>query len=274
MRNLIVFILRNHFFLLFLFFEIIAIQLMVKYNEPQRSQFEIFSHTFFSHIHSVHNSVTQYFNLKQINEDLALENATLRKKLPSSHFSESIEPQTVKDSLHSQQYLFIPAQVINNTISKPHNFIIINKGRRHGIQKNMGVIGPNGIIGVVVATSQNFSKILSLLSPNLNISAQLQHSNFYGSVHWDGANYRQALFTEIPAHAYVSEGDTVVSNTYSNMYPSGIPIGVVSSVSKTKYDNFYDIKIILSTDFKNIEHVYVVQDLYKSERELLESRQQ
>ncbi|MFO7869510.1 MAG: rod shape-determining protein MreC [Bacteroidales bacterium] len=273
MRNLFVFFIRNHFFLLFLILEIIAINLIITYNTPQQAQFNLFSNTIYSHLHTIHNSVTKYFNLKEINKQLAQENAKLREKLPESMYSNTIDPQTIRDKTHTQQYEFIPAEVINNSIHKPHNYIIINKGSRHGIHKNMGVISPQGITGIVISTSQNFSKILTILSSNLKISGQLQNTNFYGSVHWDGKHYRKALLTEIPVHAPVQKGDTVITNSFSNIYPTDINIGVVSSVKKTENDNFYDIEIELSTDFKNLEHVYVVLDLMKTERELLEKRQ-
>ncbi|NLK81415.1 MAG: rod shape-determining protein MreC, partial [Bacteroidales bacterium] len=85
-----------------------------------------------------------------------------------------------------------------------------------------------------------------------------------------GNNYRQATLSEIPVYAEVNVGDTIVTNSFSNIYPTNILIGLVSDVYKSEHDNFYNIEITLSTDFKNLEFVYIVQNLYKDERDFLE----
>lgn len=271
MRNLILFIVKHHFFLLFLFFEIIAIVLIVQYNKPQQARFEVLSNNMYSRLYTVTNSISEYFNLRTINKQLALENADLRGQIASASFNHAISPQDIYMPLHEQQYTYITAKVLHNTINKPHNYITINRGRRHGIMENMGVISPQGVVGIVVSVSQNYSKVLSMLSPNYKVSARFKKNSFYGSVYWNGRNYRKAVLGEIPAHAPVSIGDTIVTNSYSTIYPAGIPIGIITQADKTDYDNFYNITISLTTDFKNIEYVYVVQDVFRTERELLET---
>lgn len=271
MRSLIFFIVRHHFFLLFLCLEVIAIILIVQYNKPQQARFEVISNNMYSRLYLATNSVTEYFNLRTINAQLAEENARLRESIETAFFDNSISPQKKVNSQYEQQYTFITAQVLHSTINKPHNYMTLNRGRKHGVRENMGVISPQGVVGIVVSVSQHYSKVLTILSPQYKVSARFLKNNFYGSVYWNGLNYRSAVLAEIPAHAPVLVGDTIVTNSFSNIYPADIPIGVISNVYKTDYDNFYNIDIKLSTDFKNIEYVYVVQNLFKVEREILES---
>lgn len=270
MKNLLIFIIKHHFFLLFLLFEVIAIVLVVQYNEPQKIKFESVSNTMYSQLYSATNAISQYFNLRTINEQLSQENATLRASIEDSKLSIEMHPEQVFDSVFKQQYQYIPAKILNSSISKPHNYITLNKGRRQGVEKHMAVISPQGVVGIVVSVSQNFSKVLSILSPQFKISAKFKKNNFYGSVFWQGNNYRQATLSEIPVYAEVNVGDTIVTNSFSNTYPTNILIGLVSDVYKSEHDNFYNIEITLSTDFKNLEFVYIVQNLYKDERDFLE----
>ncbi|HPY82119.1 MAG TPA: rod shape-determining protein MreC [Bacteroidales bacterium] len=270
MKNLLIFIIKHHFFLLFLLFEVIAIVLVVQYNEPQKIKFESVSNTMYSQLYSATNSISQYFNLRTINEQLSQENAILRASIEDSKLSIEMHSEQVFDSVFKQQYQYIPAKILNSSISKPHNYITLNKGRRQGVEKHMAVISPQGVVGIVVSVSQNFSKVLSILSPQFKISAKFKKNNFYGSVFWQGNNYRQATLSEIPVYAEVNVGDTIVTNSFSNIYPTNILIGLVSDVYKSEHDNFYNIEITLSTDFKNLEFVYIVQNLYKDERDFLE----
>src|SRR5690606_12981956 len=101
--------------------------------------------------------------------------------------------------------------------------------------------------------------------------AKFKKNSFYGSVYWSGNDYRKAVLAEIPVHAEVQLGDTIVTNSFSNIYPADIAIGIVSNIHKSDYDNFYSIELTLATDFKNLEFVYVVQNLFKIERDILES---
>ncbi|MBQ4215151.1 MAG: rod shape-determining protein MreC, partial [Bacteroidales bacterium] len=65
--------------------------------------------------------------------------------------------------------------------------------------------------------------------------------------------------------------DTLVTNTYSNLFPSEIMVGTIESFYQN--NNFFSADVRLSTDFKRIDYVYVVKDLYKKERENLENIQ-
>ena len=69
----------------------------------------------------------------------------------------------------------------------------------------------------------------------------------------------------------MKKGDTIVTSSFSNIYPEGVTIGVVSEIVKSRAENFYDITVKLSTNYKNLEYVYVVGNLLKFERDSLES---
>lgn len=274
MRNLALFIVKHHFLLLFLVLQGFCISLIVQNNEPQKSNFISTSNEIFAKIFSVNQAVTEYFNLASINATLAEENARLYKNQLFSKLDKSIKDSTITDTVLEQQYEYIVARVVNNSTHRLHNYITLNKGWRQGIEPNMAVICSKGIVGIVTNVSQNYSTVMSVLHAQYKISAKFKKTNFFGSLEWDGRDYQIANLTEIPFHVKFKKGDTLVTNEFSNVYPGNIMIGTVQDFNKTDNDNFYAIDVKLSTDFKQLEYVYVVKNLFKKEKESLEALSQ
>ena len=279
MRTLFAFIVKYHVILLFLLLQSLCVVLIVRNNEPQRTNFISSSNAIFARIFSVNQAVSQYFNLVQINNDLAEQNAELLKNQIYSKINRSMEPGNerllaeIPNNL-DQQYEYIVAKVINNSTNKPNNYLTLNKGWKQGIAPGMAVISANGIVGIVTNVSQNFSTVMSVLHSKYNVSAKFKNSNYFGALCWNSKNYQIASLTEIPFHVKFEVGDTLVTNEFSNIYPGNIMIGTVKSFNRTDNDNFYGIDVKLATNFKELEYVYVVHNLFKKERENLESLNQ
>ena len=111
---------------------------------------------------------------------------------------------------------------------------------------------------------------LSLLNQRWSVSAKLKKNDFFGSLAWDGLDYRYANLLEIPFHVDVEVGDTVVTSGYSSIFPEGIMIGTVQSFEQPKGENYYDISVKLSTNFKALSYVEVIENKGKSEMDELE----
>ncbi|MDR1760932.1 MAG: rod shape-determining protein MreC [Bacteroidales bacterium] len=276
MRTLFAFIVKHHVILLFLLLQSFCVVLIVQNNEPQRSNFISSSNAVFARVFSVNQAISQYFNLVQINNNLAEQNANLLKNQIYSKIDRSFElhnepvPSEIPNNL-DQEYEYIVAKVINNSTNKPNNYLTLDKGWRQGIAPDMAVISANGIVGVVTNVSQNFSTVMSVLHAQYRVSAKFKNSNYFGSLYWQGENYQIASLTEIPFHVKFDIGDTLVTNEFSNIYPGDIMIGTVKSFNTSESDNFYGIDVELATDFKKLEYVFVVYNLFKKERENLES---
>ena len=93
---------------------------------------------------------------------------------------------------------------------------------------------------------------------------------FLGRMLWIGFNYREALIEDIPNHANINIGDTIMSSGNSAIFPVGITIGKVISFQRIPGDNFYKIKILFFEDLNQLRYVYVAESIIKKEKELLE----
>ncbi|TAJ13809.1 rod shape-determining protein MreC [Marinilabiliaceae bacterium JC017] len=271
MRNFIRFILRHHFVLLFLLIELFSFALVVNYNDYQRSSWFSSSNRFAGFILNKSNNASQYFMLREINEELARENAYLRGQMDESFRISKDYFSVVFDSLSQQQYVYRAAKVINNSVNRHFNYITLDKGTDNGIEPGMGVISARGVVGIVTNVSKRYSTVISLLNTRLKISSKLKETNFFGSLEWDGQTYEYANLSGIPRHATVSVGDLVVTSGYSAIFPEGILIGTVETVEKGKGESFYDIRVKLSVDFKRLAFVEVIGNNMKEEQVELEN---
>jgi rod shape-determining protein MreC len=133
----------------------------------------------------------------------------------------------------------------------------------------MGVASPSGVVGVIVGVSRNYSVVMSLLNTDFRLSASISRNDYFGSLAWDGTNYRYARLSEIPHHVQVAEGDTIVTSGYSAIFPAGLMAGTLTGEQRRGGD-FISLKVLLSVDFKKLTNVYVIGNLTREERESLE----
>ena len=147
--------------------------------------------------------------------------------------------------------------------------MLIDKGTDDGVKKDMGLLGPEGIVGVVINSSKKFAVAASILNTNQRIAAQLLSNNAQGSIVWRGENPLMSDFENIPLHIKVKVGDTVVTSGYNSVFPSNKLIGIVSDVNVESHKLFQDIKVNLTTDFSTIRNVYAVRNVEKDTVNLL-----
>ncbi len=274
MRPLIQFFIRNYNFFLFLLLEFFAFLLIFQNNYYQQSAFFNASNAISGGIYSYYSGFTDYLSLKKVNKTLADENSNLLNLQKSSFIKTNNKTFIVNDTLYQQQYTYLSAKVISNTTNRINNYLTLNKGSKQGIKKNMGVISPQGIVGIVKDVSENFCTVTSLLHSKSKISAKIKKNDYVGTIVWNGDDYRIVTMKDVPTHVKIYIGDTIISSGYSMMFPEGISIGTIYLYGTNKGKDFYEIKVKLFNDFNNISYVYIVNNLMKDELNELEKRSQ
>lgn len=265
MYRLIRLIVKYHFFLLFVFLEIISILLAVSFSKHHNSVFLSSSNGVVGNINSTFSDMSSYINLRDKNSKLLAQNTMLLNHTKESYLSSKTIFNYINDSVYTQQYKYTSANTIQNNIQNKHNYLSLNKGKKNGVISESAVICPSGIVGIVSKVSNNFCNVISVLNTDLSISAKIKKNNYFGSLNWDGMDYQHAKLKEIPFHVDLTIGDTIITSGYSLIFPENILIGTISNFSKIKGGDFYDITIKFSTDFKNINQVYIIKNLKKNE---------
>ncbi|MBR1784141.1 MAG: rod shape-determining protein MreC [Bacteroidales bacterium] len=218
------------------------------------------------------HSVSGYFGLKGENDRLAAENAMLRAQMAESYISYTDTVFTVRDTVYRQRYDYTEATVIKNSWSQQNNFIMIGKGSRQGVEPDMAVIAPGGIVGIVVTTTDNFSTVMPVLHSDSRNSVKLKRAGVNGSLVWDGLDYRYAQVVDVPTTHPFERGDTVVTSGLAADFPEGIMVGYVENADTLKGSGFYRIRIRLATDFNKLDHVYIINNKFRKEQEELERK--
>jgi rod shape-determining protein MreC len=215
------------------------------------------------------NNFEIYLRLRDINKTLADENIALHNRIDQLSHKENSVFFSVSDSVYHQQYKYTSAEVIRNTINRQKNYITLNKGRAQGIVVDMAVTTGNSVIGVINGCSENYSIAMSLLNLDFKLSARIRSNGYFGSLSWDGSDYRYAVLSEIPQHVNVNVGDTIETTGYSAIFPEGVLVGTVSDYEKVGGD-FYKITVSLITDFKKLHFVDIIGNMKKTEQLELE----
>jgi len=217
---------------------------------------------------STFDDIDTYFHLKKANTELVEENALLRNLLESSYIIEGPTYELYsKDSLYS----YIGAKVISNSVNKRKNYLMLDKGSKHGIKKEMGVVSPTGVVGTVIGVSENYSTVMSVLHINNKVSARISKNRHIGSITWNGKNYREGLLTDIPTHVNLFKGDTIITSGNSYVFPEGIVIGTVNEYLSEPGDKFNTAITGFSVDYNNLFYVYVIINLKKEEQGQLDA---
>jgi rod shape-determining protein MreC len=270
MRNLLLFFLRNYFVFLFLLLEGLSFILIFQYNDFQRSGFIGHTRSMTSFLQENFSGFRSYFHLRTENEILSVENARLRNELTKKGSYDEI-PGTVVDSVSQTAYRYIPSRVISSSVNKQYNYLTVNKGKKQGIYPDMAAISETGVVGIVVAVSDNYSTIIPVLNRNFRLSARLKKNKYFGIIEWEGRSAEYVSLKEIPVHVEVQTGDTVVTSGFSAVFPEGIMVGVIENIENAG-GNFHEIKVKLSTDYRKLYHVNLIRFIYKAELEELENR--
>ncbi|MEZ4772877.1 MAG: rod shape-determining protein MreC [Bacteroidia bacterium] len=273
--------------ILFLILEGVALYMVVNYNDHQRHQMGDFLLESTSAFYEKRASVNYYFHLIRDNEHLKDENIYLREQLlnAKNHIAQ-MEARMGKDSLvqlllkdstaDRSSFSFISARVIKNSTNKTYNYLVMDKGAADGVEPDMGVVSPEGIVGRVIRVSDRYSLALSALNVDFKLILNTlspdrkEEDMNVGFYEWRGGDPRHAFLTYIPETAKLDTGYTVVTSVNSQIFPPGYVVGKISRLGKQTQDGFYNAQMELSANFNSLTNVYLISSSNKAVLDSLE----
>ncbi|MBV6648051.1 MAG: rod shape-determining protein MreC [Cyclobacteriaceae bacterium] len=266
MRNLLEFLHRYRIFGFFLLLEGLAWWLITSYNSYYNAYFFNSSNRLAASISQATNNSVDYFELKEENTSLARENALLRQQIAN------LNALKINSDTSFSAFQVLPARVINSTHRRSANFLTLALGADQGVQPEMGVVGKNGVVGVVRSVSKNFATVTSLLHRDLMVSSQLKNTKTLCTVQWNSLSPIRSEVKFIPRHIPIAVGDTVETSGFNAVFPAGLVIGTLDDVDLPEESPFYSASISLATDFTSFDFVYVIRNKQRSERDSLEAQ--
>ena len=258
MQNLLKILLRYSNFLVFIALEVAAFILISLNNPYPRSSMLSTANDAIAWQHEQMSEIGGYFSLRSQNELLAAENAALRNQINSMDSAQNHE------SMH-----YLSAKVVQMTTDQLHNYLTIDLGSNDGLQRGQGVQNGDGVVGIVRTVGPNYSIVLPIINTSTNLSCRFTKNDYVGTLQWNGKDIRYAQLTDVASHMVVNAGDTIVTSGLSPVFPEGIPVGIVESSVLKEGDSYHTIRVKLSTNFKRLKYVEVVQNEHQQELEEL-----
>lgn len=270
MHALIQFFLRFGHVLLFVLMEAIGFVLLVQGNDFQHSVVFSSAARVNGQLYEWREQTISYFNLREKNQLLWQQNSDLQQQiacLEASLQAYQIQEQALKPAL---DFDFIHARVIKNSVSMLSNYFTLDVGSLDGVEKGMGVVAPEGVVGIVKACSPHYSVVLSVLNVQSHISCKIKDSDVVASLSWPGGDTHMALLQELPGHLMWQDGDTIVTSGFSSAFPQGIAVGRLVESYKAPGDIFYTAKVALFPRFESLDNVRLMRRKLQDEQHILE----
>lgn len=269
MQNLIKFLARNGVFLVFLALEFLCFNLVIRNNQKQSEIYHNASLYMTSALQKRASSISDFWDLRRINDSLRVENSQLRSELINRIAGQSAAGVNYKSN--RTRFDVIPARVIQNSIGKRNNYFTLDRGAAAGISPGMGVVSDDGPVGIVVAATPGFSRVMSILHSNTMLSASIRSKGYFGSLVWRSANPRRMELDAIPKHAQMRVGDTVVTSGYSKLFPPDVIVGTIDTFWLPRGSNFYRARVLLNVDMAVLHSAYVIEDIAGEELDSLQT---
>ena len=271
MRNLLDFLAKYSYWLLFALLEAISFILLFRFNSYQGSVWFSSANIVAGKIYDTSSKIESYFQLSKINEQLTQRNlyleqrlAKLERDLGDSAADTAMNKSLLLQSLHP--YRLIPAKVVGMSWNRRDNLLTINKGEADGVKKDMGVVCGTGVVGIVYLTSAHYSIVIPVLNSQSNISCIIQGRGYFGYLHWTGGNISEAYVDDVPRHAHFKLYENVVTSGYSSVFPAGVMVGKILHVYNSTDQMSYRLKVELATDFGKLRDVCVIDNTALSEQ--------
>lgn len=189
--------------------------------------------------------------LKQEIGKLIRQNNELREELrQKARLGDLMEYQ------EERQLKSVVATVIGRDATQWARVVFINKGTQDGIKENLAVVTNRGVVGHVIQAGLNTSKVMLIVDGRSSVDTLFSYDRISGIVVGTGMEFCEMKY--VPITAEVNVGDQIVSSGLGGVYPKGLVVGTVISITKATQGLFQEITIAPSADFGRLEEVLVL----------------
>jgi len=276
-RNLLDFLKKYNYWILFILLEGGSLLLLVHFNRYQGSVWFTSANAVSGKLLEWEADFMAYVSLGQHNKELMQKNLMLEQRVwamrklldecgHDSTYTERRQQEILKE------FDVIPAEVVSNSVSKHNNYITINKGELDGVKPEMGVVCGTGIVGIVYQTSPHYAIVMSLLNSKSNVGCCLRGTDYFGYLCWEGRYPLRASLRDIPRHARLKEGMIVETSGFSAVFPAGLFVGKVTKIENSDDGLSYKLRVNLGTDLARLRDVCVISAPYGEEIDSLQQK--
>jgi rod shape-determining protein MreC len=208
------------------------------------------------------NGITGFFHIKGVqkeNEQLKYELAEMKAQVMMAGTLDD-ENKKLRNMLAFRARYFasrlIPAEIIGRSSSNWFEVIEINRGTADNVLPDMAVVNEDGLVGRVYEVAQFSSKVLLISDPTSAVSILDSDTGDMAIVSGNSIGPLSIKF--MPAIANIKVGDNIVTSGMSDIFPKGIIVGKVKTVSKKDYDIFQKVEVAPAVNISRLDKLFVV----------------
>ncbi|PKR81990.1 hypothetical protein CW751_01235 [Brumimicrobium salinarum] len=270
MLKFIAFFRRFQVFLVFLILQVVALSSYFSVMSFPRTKFFNSANTITGTLLSWERNIIKYLYLDEANQKLQAENVALEKRIPDNFISVDPKTSIINDTINKLVFERIPATVVNSSHTHANNYFTINAGTEKGIEKKMGVVSSDGVVGIVYDVSKHFSIVKSILTSNINISAYVKGSNAHGLIKYETKDPRRVKLTGISNDIIIKKGSKVLARGSGGYFAQGEPIGIIENMQPVEGKPMWDLTVRLNQDMRRLHYVYIIKNIHQEELQTLE----
>lgn len=214
-----------------------------------------------------------YFRALQENAVLREENVILSSQVARSREAilENERLRRLIGYVDTTDFDLKAARIVNKDITQQQNFLTLDVGTADSVEVDMAVIDERGVLGKVVLVSEHYSRVMPYLNTDLRIPSKIQPLQAFGIVRWEGGTADRLRIDHVVKTEPVVSGQLVVTSGYSGVFPPGLPVGVVDSVSSRTGRNELSVTVTPAASLSTAEHAFVILKKPDPERLALEN---
>lgn len=264
MNKLFQFIERNLHLIFLVLFQAVSFTLLFSFNPYQNAKFTKIFIQVTGTINGWNSKATEYINLASENQQLKESFSDSSRN--SNHLGRLVfldDTLSISNIKYGRAFDLYPAEVIYNTVYKSDNVFVINRGKKNGIKKSMGVVSPNGVAGIVTDVSDNFATVMSILHSEFKLIPQIDGQEFYSSIEWKRSKPEWIQLNGVNKQEKVKKGTLIITGRSSIVFPEGMPIGTIDKLYTKPNSQYFNILITPATNFRKLRTVFVIKNRNK-----------
>lgn len=191
-------------------------------------------------------------DVQKTNQQLAEENERLLEWFQTANRLDS-ENKALRDLLKMKEddaVTFLSAKVISDAATQYSHTILVKSGEKDGLSKGQGVLSHEGLIGRVIETGQETSRVLLMSDVNSRIPVAIQGTHDRAIL--AGTNNGDPVLDHLPETHKVVAGQKVITSGHGGVFPYGVAVG------ETYVDNNGNMAVRPYADPNRANHVQIV----------------
>ena len=198
-------------------------------------------------------------------QNVATENVRLKSLIAESSLQLNILNEIKRENQRLREFLgfeppvnygLVPVKIVAIQANGHPLAAVINKGQKASISVDQPVVNRFGLVGKVKEVMPDFATVALLTDPSNAVSGRVAESRQIGIVRFSPE--RGMYFDDLPADAEIKPGDLIVSSGLGGIYPAGLAVAIVDSVSVRKGDILKMVRLSPTVDFFSIDELYVL----------------